>query len=89
MAAPSATGAVYVGVKGRGTTIVDGKRYDWGPGDFLVVKPWAWHEHLNASSSEDAMLFQVNDTPTLDALGYYREEALATPDGHQPRENHP
>src|SRR5438876_8496904 len=74
---------VYNVVKGSGASIVDGKRYEWGAGDFLVIKPWAWHEHLNTSTSEDALLFQVNDTPTLDALGYYREEALTTGNGHQ------
>jgi gentisate 1,2-dioxygenase len=77
---------VYCVVQGRGASIVDGKRYEWGRGDFLTVKPWAWHEHLNTSATEDALLFQVNDTPAMDALGYYREEALGTSDGHQQSE---
>jgi gentisate 1,2-dioxygenase len=79
---------VYCAVKGQGATIVDGKRYDWQRGDFLVVKPWAWHEHLN-ESNEDALLFQVSDTPALEALGYYREEALDSSHGHQPTESNP
>lgn len=73
---------LYYVVRGQGTTIVDGKAYDWNQGDFLTIEPWAWHEHLNRSDSE-AILFQVNDFPTMKALGYYREEALAANGGHQ------
>lgn len=74
---------LYYAIRGRGTTVVDGRAYEWGPGDFLAIKPWAWHEHLNPFG-EDALLFQVNDTPALAALGYYVEEALAGNGGHQP-----
>lgn len=77
---------IYYVVKGRGATIVDGKRYDWGPGDFLTIKPWAWHEHLN-DTGEEALLFQVNDTPAMDAVGYYREEAMTDNNGHQLQES--
>ena len=37
---------------------------------------WAWHEHANASASEDACLFSFNDLPVMQALGLYREEAF-------------
>jgi gentisate 1,2-dioxygenase len=76
---------VIVVVSGHGTSIIDGKRFAWGPGDFIAVKPWAWVEH-HGTSNDDAVLFQVNDSPTLDALGYYRAEALQTGDGHQESE---
>ena len=64
---------LYYVVRGSGTTIVDGQAYDWNAGDFLAVKPWAWHEHVNGGSDE-ALLFQVNDIPAMQALGYYFEE---------------
>ncbi|MCY1271275.1 Gentisate 1,2-dioxygenase [compost metagenome] len=67
---------LYCVLRGRGTTIVDGQRYDWAPGDFLAIAPWSWHQHLN-SSDQDAVLFEVDDTPTMKALGYYREEGAA------------
>ncbi len=76
---------VLVVVSGRGTSIIDGKRFEWGPGDFMAIRPWAWVEH-HGTSGEDAVLFQVNDSPTLDALGYYRAEALQAADGHQESE---
>jgi gentisate 1,2-dioxygenase len=74
---------LYYVVSGAGTTIIEGRIYDWSTGDFLTIAPWAWHEHLNRSATTDAVLFQVNDFPAMDALGYYQEEALSTNGGHQ------
>jgi gentisate 1,2-dioxygenase len=48
------------------------------------VPSWAWHEHANASDSEDACLFCLNDLPVMRALGLYREEAFGDNNGHQP-----
>lgn len=62
---------LYYVVRGSGTTAIDEQRYEWTSGDFLAVPPWAWHEH---SAKEEAVLFEVNDTPVMKALGYYREE---------------
>ncbi|MFT3820893.1 MAG: cupin domain-containing protein [Rubrivivax sp.] len=62
---------VYYVLRGRGVTTVGDERYDWEAGDFFAVAPWAWHAHQGL---EDALLFQVNDQPALQALGYYREE---------------
>lgn len=73
---------LYYVVRGTGRTIVDGHAYDWSEGDFLAIKPWAWHEHQN-STGQEAVLFQVNDFPAMSALGYYIEEPLETSGGHQ------
>ena len=59
---------VYYICEGRGSTIIDDKRFDWGRGDFIALPPWARHEHLNASNSERAIIFQVNDMPILKSL---------------------
>src|SRR5690606_33900276 len=64
---------LYYVMRGEGRTVVDGEVFDWGPGDFVVIAPWAWHQHQNLKQRE-AVLFEVNDLPTLQALGYYREE---------------
>jgi gentisate 1,2-dioxygenase len=66
---------LYYVVRGEGATVVEGQRHEWTRGDFLVIAPWALHEHMNRSATQDALLFQVNDFPALQALGYYREEA--------------
>jgi len=64
-------------LSGSGSTTVAGQRFDWQPGDFIVIPPWSWVEHSNPSSDQAATLFQVNDFPTMKALGLYREETAA------------
>ncbi|WP_043357764.1 cupin domain-containing protein [Cupriavidus basilensis] len=72
------TGSVlnYV-IGGSGITVVNGQRFQWGPGDFIAIPPWSWYEHA-LTSQEPATLFQVNDIPALRALGLYREEFAAS-----------
>ncbi|MFC0812258.1 cupin domain-containing protein [Paracoccus panacisoli] len=79
------TGSVlYQCARGRGHSIINGRRFDWQERDIFCVPSWAWHEHANGSASEDACLFSFNDMPVMRVLGLYREEALADTDGHQP-----
>jgi gentisate 1,2-dioxygenase len=68
--------AVYYIVRGTGCTIMDDQQFEWGPGDLLALPPWCLHSHTNRSASTAALLFQVNDIPTLAKLGLYREDAL-------------
>lgn len=75
---------IYQVAKGRGYSIVNGHRFDWQERDIFCVPSWAWHEHANASNSEDACLFCFNDLPVMEKLGLYREEALADNGGFQP-----
>lgn len=81
-----ASSAVYLAYRGRGTTIVGGRRFDWSQGDLFLVPSWLWHEHVNPGS-EPAILFSVQDFPAMKALGLYEEEAL--PEGHQREERRP
>lgn len=75
---------VYQCAKGQGYSIINGRRFDWRERDIFVVPAWMYHEHANASDTEDACLFAFHDLPVMRALGLYREEALAENDGHQP-----
>lgn len=75
---------LYQVAKGRGYSIIDGRRFDWQEHDIFCVPSWAWHEHANASQTEDACLFCFNDLPTIENMGFYREEMLADNSGHQP-----
>lgn len=75
---------VYQCAKGSGYSVINGKRFDWKERDIFVVPAWMYHEHANASDSEDACLFSFHDLPVMRALGLYREEALGENDGHQP-----
>lgn len=76
--------AVYVVFEGSGFSVLDGERFAWGPGDMFCVPPWAWHEHANLSPDGEAILFSIQDTPVLQALGLYREEAYESHGGRQP-----
>lgn len=75
---------VYQVAKGRGFSIIDGKRFEWSERDIFVVPSWAWHEHGNGSQSDDACLFAFNDLPVMQTLGLYREEAYGDNNGQQP-----
>jgi len=75
--------AIYQVARGKGFSIVDGQRFDWQERDIFCVPSWAWHEHANGSSSEDACLFDFNDLPVIRSLGLYREESYADHGGHQ------
>jgi gentisate 1,2-dioxygenase len=68
--------AIYVAVRGHGSSVIDGRRFEWGPGDMFVVPSWCAVEH---AADEQADLFVVSDTPVLRALGIYREQLLPGP----------
>ncbi len=75
---------VYQAAKGKGYSIIGGKRFEWQARDIFCVPSWAVHEHGNSSETEDACLFAFNDLPVMRALGLYREEAFGDNEGHQP-----
>ena len=66
--------AVYFVVGGEGTTVVGDKAMNWTTHDSFAVPNWAWHEHINRSKTEEALLFSVNDIPVVSAFNLYREE---------------
>ncbi len=65
--------AVYHVVEGRGWSVIDGVRYEWGPGDFFAVPPRAPHCH-GSQADAAAVLFSFQDVPLLTSLGLYRTE---------------
>jgi 1-hydroxy-2-naphthoate dioxygenase len=65
--------AVYFVVRGSGTVVVDDVEMDWEEHDSFVVPNWSLHRFVNRSS-EDAVLFSVNDIPALRALDLYYEQ---------------
>ena len=66
----STDGTVFAVAEGRGTTIIDGKPFDWGVNDVFVVPPWKPYRHRAA---EEAVLFSISDRPAQEALGIWRE----------------
>ena len=65
---------VYNVHQGKGATIVEGVKYDWKEHDIVSLPAGAWHEHLNASETEDAVMFSMSDLPVIEASGLAREE---------------
>ena len=62
--------SIYVAYRGAGSTIIDGQRFEWTPGDTFVTPSWSVVEH---EATEPSDLFAVSDSTTLRALGLYRE----------------
>lgn len=67
---------IYVVAEGQGRSTIGDQSFDWNQGDIFVLPSWQAHDHRNLSRSEDAVLFSVNDRPTMEKLGLYREQAL-------------
>jgi gentisate 1,2-dioxygenase len=74
---------VYQCAKGKGYSIINGKRYDWEERDIFCLPSWAWHEHVNLSEREDACLFCFHDLPVIEGLGLYQERAYGENGGFQ------
>ena len=64
---------VYNAFRGQGVTTIEQETFHWGQGDFFLIPPWRWHSHEN-TSAQDAILFSINDSPAMTAMGLYREE---------------
>jgi gentisate 1,2-dioxygenase len=77
------TSAVYQVFRGRGYSIINSQRYDWEEGDYFALPHRAWHEHVNLSSSEPAVLFSLIDDPTFETLALRREEIWEGNGGYQ------
>ena len=54
-----------------------------GAGRLLCLPPRCWHEHVNASSREEVILFSTNDSPVFEALNLSLEEPYGENGGHQ------
>lgn len=70
--------AIHHVIQGEGRTIYEDAELDWQTRDTYCAPNWGWHQHINASKSEPAILFTITDVPILDAFGYFREEVRGT-----------
>jgi gentisate 1,2-dioxygenase len=66
----STDGTIFAVAEGGGTTIIDGKPFEWGVNDVFVVPPWKRYFHNSATES---VLFSISDRPAQEALGIWRE----------------
>ena len=56
---------------------------DWQQGDFFALPPWAMHEHVNDSNTDEVVLYSSTDTPVYEALGLLHEYAYEKNGGRQ------
>lgn len=68
----STDGTIFACIEGEGTTKIDGKDFQWKPGDVFVVPSWKEYAH---SANGEAVLFGISDRPAQEALGLWREAA--------------
>jgi gentisate 1,2-dioxygenase len=68
----STDGTVFCVAEGTGTTVIDGKPFEWGVNDVFVVPPWKRYQH-QVTGNADAVLFSISDRPAQEALGIWRE----------------
>jgi gentisate 1,2-dioxygenase len=69
----STDGTVMVVVEGKGWSLIDGERYDWGPNDILVAPSWRTVVH---HPEEEAVFFCWSDRSVQEAFGFWREQTL-------------
>jgi gentisate 1,2-dioxygenase len=63
---------VYVCVEGEGRTLVDGRAFEWGPWDVLVVPSWCAFRH---TAVHESVLFAFSDRVVQERLELWRERA--------------
>jgi len=66
----STDGTIFAVVEGEGHSVIDGRRFDWGPKDVFVVPAWATATH---HARADSYLFGASDRAAQEKLGYWRE----------------
>ncbi|AAY80936.1 cupin domain-containing protein [Sulfolobus acidocaldarius] len=68
--------SIYLVVRGKGYSIIGGKKVEWENGDVFVVPANLPHYHVNTSDTE-SILFDVTDSGLLESLGIleFKEES--------------
>lgn len=54
--------AINYHFQGTGSSVVDGEKIEWGPGDLLLSAP-GWREHLHCKGPDSVGIFTVQDHP--------------------------
>ena len=47
-------------VEGRGYSVIDDVRYEWGTGDGAIVNQYVWHQHFNSSPDDVATVIRMH-----------------------------
>lgn len=63
----------YHVLEGEGVSEIGDTTFEWKEGDTFVVPIWTWHRHRNPGA-RSALLYSIDDSPVVRALGFDREE---------------
>jgi len=75
--------AIFIVFEGEGESIVDGEKIEWAKGDVFFAPAFLSHEHLNTSKTENAILYTIQDVPTVAGMGaWFLEEPVGTEPKH-------
>ncbi|GAA0439560.1 hypothetical protein GCM10008983_15580 [Lentibacillus halophilus] len=71
--------AIFIVFQGEGYSIVEGEKYEWEKGDVFFAPAWLAHEHCNTSDNEDAILYTIQDVPSVSGMGaWFLEEPVGS-----------
>ncbi|SFE53899.1 cupin domain-containing protein [Alteribacillus iranensis] len=75
--------ALFIVFEGKGYSVIDGEKIEWEKGDVFFSPAWLEHEHCNSSDSENAILYTIQDVPTVSGMGaWFLEEPVGTKPQH-------
>lgn len=71
--------AMFIVFEGEGYSMIDGEKVDWEKGDVFYSPAWLEHEHCNTSDHESAVLYTIQDVPTVSGMGaWFLEEPVGS-----------
>ncbi|MMZ57936.1 5-nitrosalicylic acid 1,2-dioxygenase [compost metagenome] len=75
--------AIHFVLNGEGCTIIDGIEYKWTFGDAVLTPAWTYHQHINTSATEEAILYTLQNIPELcRKSNIFREEPAGSSPKH-------
>src|SRR5690625_2730444 len=71
--------AMFIVFEGEGYSIIDGEKIEWEKGDIFYSPAWLSHEHCNTSDNVSAVLYTIQDVPTVSGMGaWFLEEPVGS-----------
>lgn len=61
--------AIMMCLEGEAAMVIDGVRYEYRPGDCIIVPAMSWHQHLNPSETKKLRYFVVSNWALTKSLG--------------------
>lgn len=63
--------AIFIVKRGWGYSMIDEAKIEWEEGDVFFAPCWARHYHKNTSETDTAILYTIQDVPTVANIGLW------------------